>query len=233
MKKLLVLVLMLGLLPVTSGFAQTTKGNTLLGVSSQFSLLPLEEGISMSGLLGIGFGNFKVKSDGGEENDNETKLRSFNSSPRLGFFVVDNLALGADLNFSSVKMKNSFDEYEYEGESENTMSLFGFGPFARFYFPTGKMFPFIEAGALFGQVKNKYKWESNWGDGEEEEKIGVSGFNAGAGVGFPLGEKAVLDLALGYQSMAFKGKEDNPDNERTIVGTFGLKVGIVVILGKK
>jgi outer membrane protein len=232
MKKLFVLVLMLGLLPVTTGFSQTSKGNILLGVSSQFSLLPIEEGITMSGLLGIGFGNYKVKSDEGGENDYETKLRSFNTSPRIGFFIVDNFALGADLHFSRLKMKSSYDEYEYQSESENTMSLLGFGPFARFYFPTGRMYPFIEAGVLFGQVKNKYKWESTWGDDEGEEKIGVSGFNAGAGIGLSLGEKAVLDMALGYQSLTFKEKEDNPDNERAIVGTFGLKVGIVVFLGK-
>lgn len=232
MKKMYVLVLMLGLLPVTIGFAQTNKGSTLLAASSQISFLPYEEGLPLSGLLGFSFGNIKVKSDEGEENGTDIKMRSFNTSPRFGYFIVDNLALGADLNFSSVNMKTNFEEFEYEYSAESTVSLIGFGPFARYYFPRGKMYPFVEAGALFGQVKCEEKWEGSFEDGEDVEKTSVSGFNAGAGVGLPLGEKVVLDMILGYQSLTFKEKEDNPENVRWVAGTFGLKVGFVVFLGK-
>jgi len=221
---MIVLVLILGLLPITNGFAQTGKGNTLFGASSQFSLLPFGEGISASSLLGIGFSTIKGKGDNIEESDGDMKLTSFNLAPRFGIFVADNLALGGDLILSTMKMKNSYGEYDYE----STSSLIGFGPFVRYYFPAGNMFPFVEAGAMFGQLK--YKWDGSYSDGDED-KTGISGFNVGAGIGLPLGEKVVLDMALGYQSMSFKQKEDNENNYRTVIGTLGLKVGIIVFLG--
>jgi opacity protein-like surface antigen len=123
-----------------------------------------------------------------------------------------------------MKMKSSYGE----SESENSASLIGFGPFVRYYLPAGKMFPFVEAGAMFGQIK--YKWDGTYSDGNEDKR-GISGFNVGGGIGLPLGEKVVLDMVLGYQSMSFKDKEDKEDNDRTIIGTLGLKVGIVVFLG--
>lgn len=220
---MIVLVLILGLLPITNGYAQTGKGNTLFGASSQFSLLPFGEGIPATSLLGIGFSTIKHKGDNSEESNGDTKLTSFNLAPRFGYFVADNLALGADLIFSTMKMKSSYGEYE----SESTVSLIGFGPLVRYYFPTGNMFPFVEAGAMLGQLK--YKWDGTYSDGGED-KTGISGFNVGAGVGLPLGEKVVLDMVLGYQSMSFKEKEDNEDNYRTVIGTLGLKVGIIVFL---
>jgi hypothetical protein len=224
MKRMIVLVLILGLLPITNGYAQTGKGNTLFGASSQFSLLPFGEGIPATSLLGIGFSTIKHKGDNSEESNGDTKLTSFNLAPRFGYFVADNLALGADLILSTMKMKSSYEEYE----SNSTVSLMGFGPFVRYYFPAGNMFPFLEAGAMLGQLK--FKWDGTYSDGYDE-KTGISGFNIGAGIGLPLGEKVLLDMALGYQSMSFKEKEDNEDNYRTVIGTLGLKVGIVVFLG--
>jgi hypothetical protein len=47
-----------------------------------------------------------------------------------------------------------------------------------------------------------------------------------------LGDKAALDLTAGYNTYTQKEKEDNENNSRTVMGTFGLKFGFLIFIGK-
>lgn len=69
----------------------------------------------------VGFSSFSPKGGGGS-------VTSFNISPAVGYFVIDNLALGAKINYNSASAG---------GETE---SIFAAGPFARYYIGDSKIF---------------------------------------------------------------------------------------------
>jgi hypothetical protein len=73
-----------------------------------------------------------------------------------------------------------------------------------------------------------YKWIS--GNEEEEDKKLVQQFGIGLGIGIPLGDKVSFDTVLGYQTFIIKPKEDKKENYRKIIGTFGLRLGLSVLL---
>lgn len=219
MKKTIILLCILGMIPLCSVMGQTSKGSFLLGGASQFSLAPSGGELGVANLLGNGFSTIKAKSDSEITNDDETKAWSFNLSPKLGYFVLNNLVLGTEIGLSTSRLKDKSPGYEYE----YTNSLVGLGPFARYYFPSGKVYPFLETGVTFGQLRSK------WDD--FEEKTGLSGFHFGAGMGMFTGGKLGFDFSVGYQSLSYKEKENNPDNYRMVVSTLGIRVGFMVLLG--
>jgi hypothetical protein len=59
----------------------------------------------------------------------------------------------------------------------------------------------------------------------------MSSFGGGAGLAVKLGEKVTFDFMAGYNSMSEKAKQNNPNDERTVQGTLGFKLGFVVLLG--
>ena len=216
MKKVL-LIIAFCFLNLTFLRAQTNKGKVLLGVSSTLSLAG-----TGSDLMTLGYTTMKSKSDAdGYEDSDPSKTISFNLLPKVGYFVIDNLAVGLDVNMalSSEKYGDSSDKY-----ITNMLSI---GPFIRYYITTEKVLPFFEVGGTFGSVTNKYKSGSN----DHKNKSSVTSFGAGAGIAIPIGDRVTFDVLAGYSSLTVKDKEDNDDNYRTVIGTIGLKLGIIVFLG--
>lgn len=204
---------------VTSGLlsAQTTKGKFLIGEFTNLSLTGTGNPMNMN----LGWSTFKQKSDSGnEDNSDPDKEFSLNLTPRVGYFVINNLAVGLDLSMAYTHSKRN------GGESVSNITRFGAGPFLRYYIPTQKLLPFAEVNYSFGS--SKYAWKSDTYDDERISMVQQYGF--GIGLGVPLGEKVSFDMLIGYQSYIYKEKEDNEDNVRYIVGTIGLKLGLTVIL---
>ena len=199
--------------------AQTTKGSILLGASST---LNLANGETDTDIMGIGFSTVKYKSDAqGYNEPDPDKINSFNLSPKVGYFIIDNLALGLDFSYALSKRTNGATEVK------NTAQLFSVGPFIRYYYPTPRVLPFAELYGAFGTLKNTF--ESNVGD--NVTKSGVTTLGVGAGIAVPLSEKFTFDVSLGYRSTIVKLKEDNPNDNRTVTGTFGLKLGVAFFIG--
>ncbi len=199
--------------------AQTNQGNVLVGVSSTLSLTG-----QSSDLMNIGYSSVKLKSDAdGFEESDPNKVITINLSPRFGYFVVDNFAVGLDLNIAALSDKSG----EYGGKTTET--LLSAGPFVRYYFPTSKVLPYLEIGGSFGTIKSKIK-DFDFTE-DEEFKSGVMMFGGGVGLAAPLGERVVLDVLAGYSSFTEKDKENNDDNERTVFNTLGLKLGLTIFLG--
>jgi len=209
---------------ISIGFlsAQTGKGKILTGLSSNISLG------SGSDLMQLGYSSVKTKSDadGFEETDPATML-SFNLSPKIGYFVAENFAIGLDLNFGLLSTKDGEDEYEHK----IIQSALSIGPFVRYYIPTEKVLPFFELGAAYGTGTTKFDYTDNTNLEDDEYKSSVMSLRGGVGLAAPLGEKVMFDVLAGYSSMTIKDIEDNPSNERTIMGTVGLKLGFTVLLG--
>jgi len=217
MKKLtlittLLLVTSFGLLT-----AQSNKGNTLVGISSSLNLVG-----SSTDVMTLGFSSIKQKSNASGFSEPEPdKMTSFNVLPKVGYFIIDDLAIGLDLSYSLAVSKNG------ETNSKSTYSLFGAGPFVRYYLPAAKVLPYFELNSIFGISKSKYESDNS----DNESTSSLTSLGGAVGIAAPLGDKVTFDVSLGYNSLIIKEKEDNPDNDRTVVGTVGLKLGFTIFFG--
>jgi len=212
----LMLIISIGLLN-----AQTNQGKVLLGVSSSLSLAG-----TGSDLMNLGYSSLKYKSDAdGFEESNSDKMTSINLLPKVGYFVVDNFAIGLDLNIALSSTKDGEDDDKY------SQTLLSVGPFVRYYIPTTKVLPYFEINGSFGAINNKYDYSDNTNWEDEEYKSSVMSIGGGIGLAAPLGERVMFDVLAGYNSLTVKDKEDNDDNDRTVIGTLGLKIGFTILLG--
>ncbi len=221
MKKFFILIaILIGNISLVK--AQTNKGNLLVGVSSTLSLAG-----TGSDLITLGYTTSKNKSDAsGFEEREGSKVLSLNVLPKAGYFVADNFVVGLDAVLASSKRTEGENENEYRN------TLWSVGPFARYYIPTETVIPFLEIGGTFGSSNDKAEIEG-WHEEELEFKSSILGFGGGAGIAVLLGNNVTFDVMAGYNSLRVKEKENNPDNNRTVTGTIGLKVGITILLGSK
>lgn len=215
------MILVLCVVPLTSLFSQTEKGQWMLGISSRYSLNPIDAGITIPDLMTIGYSTVKSKSDSGDDSDATTFI-CMNLVPKAGYFVIDDLVVGLDLQMGLY----SLDYPDDEKENGTALSV---GPFVRYYFPTSKVLPYLEAGGTLGSLITKYEYSGD----TEKSTASMNTWSLGAGITKSLGGKAAFDFMLGYLSTTIKNTEDNPDNYRTVIGTVGFKFGIMVFLGPK
>lgn len=195
--------------------AQTTKGKFLLGVSSAVSAS--EESNSFGRM---GYSTSKTKGD--DPNSigiKSLKILSANASPRFGYFVIDNFALGLNVCLYAEHTKVDND-YTF------ISSLIGVGPFVRYYLACERIKPFFEIGGYYGQYGSKYL-DSNFPNSRGTR----INFDCGAGLAFPIGDKVNFDIQLNYDYNYQKRNLNNPTNIRTNTSNVGLKLGFVVLLG--
>jgi hypothetical protein len=221
MKKVTLLAVVL--ITISSGFlkAQTNQGKVFLGVSSTLSLAG-----TGSDLMNLGYSSVKYKSDadGFEESDPD-KMTNINLLPKVGYFVADNLVVGLDLNIALSSEKDGEDDDKY------SQTLLSAGPFIRYYLPTSNVRPFFEFNGAFGAINSKFDYSDNTNWEDDEYKSSVMSIGGGIGLAAPLGERVMFDVLAGYNSLTVKDKEDNDDNDRTVIGTLGLKLGFTILLG--
>lgn len=197
--------------------AQTIQGKFFVGISSSFSIAG-----TGSDLMSLGFTSYKYKSDAdGFVEADPDKSFGINLLPKFGFFVINNLVIGVDLTLAFSSDKDGTDDDKY------TQTLFGAGPFVRYYIPTEKIKPFFEVGGSFGVRKSKYESDSF----NAKDKYSVRSFVGGIGMAVLLGDRVTFDVMGGYNSLTVKDKEDNEDNYRSVYGSFGLRIGFIVLLG--
>ena len=189
--------------------AQTSKGKFFIGAD-------------FTGSQNLEFSITQSKSDSDSGDDPvKTKGFSFDLMPKVGYFVIDNLALGLDFTLSAGFSKNTDDEYNHNS------ILFAAGPLIRYYIPTKKVIPFAEAYYSIGS----YKGKSDYFAYENSFKYAVQYYGLGLGISVPLGEKVSFDALAGYSNSVTKEKEDNENNDRLVRGNFGVKLGFSVFLG--
>lgn len=137
----------------------------------------------------------------------DAKSNDLQFSPAFGYFLADNIALGARLNVSSGK-----DE---AGIAETKRNGFGAEVFGRYYWtPASKFSVFGELAVGFGTDKTE--------TGPLEEKYNTFGVNAGVGVSYFLSSSWALEAkwaGLGYNSR----KEDGADDAEN---TFDIKADL-------
>ncbi len=197
--------------------AQISQGKILVGVSSMVPLLS-----TGNNFLSIGYSTIKQKSNAaGFTEPDPSKYLNLYLNPKVGYFITNNIALGLDIFTMYTNSKDG--DYSY-----NNLLLSG-GPFVRYYVSSGTILPFLEAGGTIGTVKSKSDFGAYFG--ESKSTTNIFSFGGGVGIAVPLGNRVTFDFLLGYNSLTIKEKDDNPDNERDIYGTFGFNFGFVIMLG--
>ncbi|MCK5731069.1 MAG: outer membrane beta-barrel protein, partial [Draconibacterium sp.] len=151
----------------------------------------------------IGFSSSTMKSG-----DYEDEFSVFNFSPKLGCFITKNLVLGANIKFWVQK------------EDEYKTSITAVGPFARYYITDGKIVPFVEAEATFGNYKDT--WESSYSDGESKEKLSI--YSVGGGLAFIINKFISVDCLVGYKTISIKDSDSDDDDKMTL-NNFGVVIG--------
>ncbi len=195
-QKLSSLFLILAITTLVS--AQTEQGTFLVGGSS---------GISLGG------GSSKDKTDNFE--GDPTKYFGFSINPQVGFFVIDNLVIGAILPISVQRSK--------QNDTKVVFSSIEFAPFARYYFLDDKFRPY--ATAFFGGGFNGYKYVVNGNTTTNNSNTFLLGL--GGGVAYFVNDNIAIDALLGYQFTREKFTDED-DNYRELDHAIGVDIGILV-----
>lgn len=175
-------------------FAQTERGKIFLSGSSNASL---------------GWTGYKYDSG-------NTDAISFNIAPAIGIFVVKGLVIGAELPLS-------FYHYKNDNAKENGFDL-GVGPFARYYFGSGKIKPLVGLKENILYNHYKYSYTGDYSDYEEtSDEISLSSQLFGGIAYFP-NERVAFEALMNLYSLTPISQKSSS----TYNGRVGLNVGIGV-----
>lgn len=172
---------------------------TLITLVTMVQLVSAQTVNSGAWMLGGNVGFNSIKSDGDDASETY-----FNISPNVGYFIMDNLAVGARLSLFS---------QSYDGETE---SEFGIGPWARFYIVNGL---FAQAGIDFGTA------------GFDVFSLltdeGSSTLNLGVGYSWFLSPSVAIEPTLQYS--IYSAADDALFGDYT---RFGFNIGVQAFLGR-
>ena len=173
--KTIKLFLALSLLLFITSNAQITKGNWMVGGSGNFT-------------------NYKSTFQSGNTEITQTG-NGLTISPNLGYFIIDNIALGTIISYS----------FSNPSGDNNNSHGYGISPFAKYYFrKSEKMInPFIQASYGFNEAKS------------DSGGINKSnGYNIKGGTAIFFNSSVALELALNYASTEYNS--DSKSNDFTI-----------------
>lgn len=184
--------------------SQTDKGNWSAGIASTFSP------VGNNSVLGFGYTTRKF-----DDNINSSEVFQFNFTPRLGYFLKNNLLVALDVNVS----------FSDNDGSQNT--FFGGGPAIRYFFKGTRLKPFVELNSGYGNFNVK---SADAFFGNQDFDVGYLLLGSAAGIAFPLKNILTIDLALAYNHQIGNFKQDDiVVREHNI----GLKVGVTIFLIRK
>jgi hypothetical protein len=205
--------------------AQKKEGNFLLSISSHSVTGLLYPEGTVPDIMCRGFSTYQNQYSKGEGIEWQAdRCNSISLLPKVGYFVMENLALGLDGNLAYIK-------YTYGiSKDKHTGMLFSAGFFARFYLPEGKMKSFVEAGAIFGsQILNDF-----YQGGLKKSSFisGVNHLNGGFGLEFPVGSMASFDAIVRINSLFLRNISGSIENSHGSNRNYGININFLVRLGE-
>ena len=178
-------------------YAQFEKGNKLVG-----------------GALGADFTTNKTKYDGSTFTNGQ--YVSFSLDPQIAYFVIDNLAVGGALGFSTDTYKEDDSDYK-SVDNEITIQ-----PVVRYYLSQGI---FFQGNFIVGSAKSKVTEDGT----TDETKYNVSGWSLSAGYAFFLNDHVAIEPRLGYSGKGYKNKENDV---KSVDNGLYIRVGFQIYLTK-
>jgi outer membrane protein len=183
----------------SASYAQFNRGRMLVG-----------------GSLGFHGDTYKTK------NNNTTtttqKNVSFSLTPQFGYFIIDNLAIGAGIDLSSTSVK-----YPNNNNYKDVATSFQFQPFVRYYLPVKV---FFQGTVGVGASKDKVTNNNNV---TTVSKSGISSLSLGVGYAWFLNDHVAVEPFVGYLTQ--RTKPDGSSVKYNESDLF-LKIGFQIYLGK-
>jgi len=147
--------------------------------------------------------------------DFRLKTNEIFAAPSFGYFIIDNLLIGANISFiySEIKNESSFRISTPGLDILSTTTIrrqFGIGPTVRYYFTGFKIIPFVEAG--YGYSKEF-----------SSEKTGNI-FTFGVGVNYFISECVALEPFLSYLTASYS----NPASDNNMF-SIGIRINYYII----
>ena len=143
--------------------------------------------------------------------------------------MTNDLVVGLEFNYSFLSFENQgFDGF---GGSKTKFNQYSAGPFTRYYFKGEKVRPIIEGGVSFGSSTNTNEGANPVDGSDLEFDSNLFSFAGGAGIAVNLGDTVSFDALLAYLNSQVKPSENNDNNSRSIVSSFGLRLGFSIYLG--
>lgn len=190
----------------------------------------------ISGKTGLDFTSTTVKYKMDGQTTDGPKTNTFNISPSVGYFIVNNLAIGLAFDYKSTTTKQQIEIFDpnttggYTTENtKETQTILSIVPNTTYFFSKGKTRPYLGAGLGLANAKYKSNYTSDSSSGNQlsYSENNNSGFvwTANGGLLFLIAPTISIDLGLGYANYSFK---DN--GIKTNSSAFGATAGISVFL---
>ncbi|WP_299253382.1 outer membrane beta-barrel protein [uncultured Aquimarina sp.] len=146
----------------------------------------------------------------------DAKSNSFEITPRVGFFVSDNIVVGARIGYTTQKREAPL-------AADVKSNIFTGGAFGRYYFtPSNKFSIFGEFGANYFSAKTELATIDSTTDGFD--------INVGPGVSYFLSDHFALEAfwgALGYSTSKDDGATDSTNSFRIGLNLDDVNLGLV------
>lgn len=160
--------------------------------------------------------NTSTSISSGETSVKQGSITNFILNPSVSYFVIDNLAVGADLSLVFTK------------SGENKTTTYGLAPSITYYFMEySQLRPYL--GLSVGVMGNS--------TGSGDRSVTTTSFAVGAkgGVAYFLNQNVALDMGLDYIYMTRNEPRNSikeigvskPNTYRNNVGTLGVNVGLL------
>lgn len=189
--------------PVTT--LPTAKGNWIIGGSTN-----------------LGFNSNKATQKSGNYSVDGQKTTNFYVTPTVGYFVIDNLAVGLNLGYEVQK----YDAlYDYNQTSKVTNTVFSVIPSVTYFIEAdSKAFPYISAGAGYAAVKTKVA-------STETQNDNFFVWGGKAGLAYFITPNIAIDLGLNYQQLSTKYEQTFSTAEnKVILKNLGASIGFNFVL---
>ena len=208
MKKLLLFIVAINY--CNFSFSQIEKGSVLLGGNTNINF-------SSSSVVSTDPASIEESYEGESES-------FFNVGLNGAYFLIDGLAAGLQISYSSLSDKYSDpdDDYSYR-ESINTIMI---APTLRYYF--GDIGLWAQASYGFGTLTFVDKYSDDGDTETEKSSNGMSSLDLSAGYAIFIGDMVSLNPSLGYSLQTTK--YDYDDDLRITRGGLNFNFGIALHL---
>ncbi|WP_298137190.1 outer membrane beta-barrel protein [Flavobacterium sp.] len=137
----------------------------------------------------------------GSSKTGDFKANSFEVAPKVGYFVSENIAVGASLGFNSLKLDNGSDDAKNSGV--------GFGAFGRYYFtPASKFSLFAELGVDYTTTDEEFDAEDGtvYTSSFESKELGL-----GLGLGMNYFVSSNFSIEAGVAVLGYTSNDNGGD----------------------
>jgi len=189
---------------------------------------------AISGKTGLGFTSTTVKYENAGQTEDGPKTSSFNISPSVGYFIIDNLEIGLELDYTTSTTKQKIvgspatvGTPGYPSiDTKSTETTFAIMPTTTYFFSKEKARPYINAGMGFVDIKQKANSLSSSGAISSYENNN-NGFiwGVGGGLAYFISKSISFDLGLGYAKYTYK-----EDGVKIKSGALNANIGISVFI---